>query len=65
MVQLEADMRELCEERDTLQGKVALLTSNARRMDRDMKQLQADYDKLYNDRHQVGEQVRFTYVCLL
>ena len=58
-------MREVCEERDTLQGKVTLLTSNARRMDRDMKKLQADYDKLCNDKHQAGEQVRFTYVCLL
>ncbi|KAI0225845.1 hypothetical protein LSAT2_023414 [Lamellibrachia satsuma] len=57
MVQLQASVSETCEERDTLQGKVTLLTSNARRMDRDMKRLQADYDKLYSHKQQGGEQV--------
>ena len=60
MVQLQASVSEMCEERDTLQGKVTLLTSNARRMDRDMKRLQADYDKLYSHKQQGGEQVCVT-----
>ena len=57
VAQHEARVNDLCEERDDLRCKVILLTANARRMDRDVKRLQAQYDKLCDDKRQGGDQV--------
>ena len=54
----ETRVNDLCEERDDLRCKVTLLTTNARRMDRDVKRLQGQYDKLCDGKRQGGDQVR-------